>query len=92
MAASAVESALAAGYRHVEATADRQFVVEAIRGDETAKVELFAALDAIMEDPDAILATNTSSPRLTPGSPGRGPSVQQAGGGAASFYGRAPRL
>ncbi|MGW0845926.1 3-hydroxybutyryl-CoA dehydrogenase [Streptomyces sp. NPDC002787] len=45
----------------LKAMADRQFVVESIREDETAKVELFAALDAIVEDPDAILATNTSS-------------------------------
>ncbi|MGA5896279.1 3-hydroxybutyryl-CoA dehydrogenase [Streptomyces venetus] len=49
----------------LKAMADRQFVVEAIREDETAKVELFAALDAIMEDPDAILATNTSSLPVT---------------------------
>ncbi|MEU9352586.1 3-hydroxybutyryl-CoA dehydrogenase [Streptomyces griseoloalbus] len=45
----------------LKAMADRQFVVESIREDEAAKVELFAALDAIVEDPDAILATNTSS-------------------------------
>ncbi|MFD8522220.1 3-hydroxybutyryl-CoA dehydrogenase [Streptomyces capillispiralis] len=45
----------------LKAMADRQFVVEAIREDEAAKVELFASLDAIVEDPDAILATNTSS-------------------------------
>jgi 3-hydroxybutyryl-CoA dehydrogenase len=45
----------------LKAMADRQFVVESIREDEAAKVELFAALDAVVEDPDAILATNTSS-------------------------------
>ncbi|MET7296628.1 3-hydroxybutyryl-CoA dehydrogenase [Streptomyces griseoloalbus] len=45
----------------LKAMADRQFVVESIREDEAAKVELFAALDALVEDPDAILATNTSS-------------------------------
>ncbi|GHH95669.1 3-hydroxybutyryl-CoA dehydrogenase [Streptomyces capillispiralis] len=49
----------------LKAMADRQFVVEAIREDEAAKVELFASLDAIVEDPDAILATNTSSLPVT---------------------------
>ncbi|MBO0512137.1 3-hydroxybutyryl-CoA dehydrogenase [Streptomyces beijiangensis] len=41
--------------------ADRQLVVEAIKEDEPAKAALFAALDTIMEDPEAILASNTSS-------------------------------
>ncbi|MBT2426311.1 3-hydroxybutyryl-CoA dehydrogenase [Streptomyces sp. ISL-112] len=41
--------------------ADRQFVIEAIREDEGAKVDLFARLDRIVEDPQAILASNTSS-------------------------------
>lgn len=45
----------------LEAMADRQFVIESIHEDEAAKVELFAALDTIVKDPDAILATNTSS-------------------------------
>ncbi|MEU6381063.1 3-hydroxybutyryl-CoA dehydrogenase [Streptomyces sp. NPDC046909] len=41
--------------------ADRWLVIEAIKEDEQLKLELFAALDKIVEDPDAILATNTSS-------------------------------
>jgi 3-hydroxybutyryl-CoA dehydrogenase len=49
-----VESAL-------EALADRDLVVEAIVEDETAKSELFARLDSIVESPEAILASNTSS-------------------------------
>lgn len=45
----------------LDAVADRQIVIEAIREDEAAKLELFAALDAIVTAPDAILASNTSS-------------------------------
>ena len=41
--------------------ADRDIVVEAIVEDESAKVALFKQLDAIVEAPDAILASNTSS-------------------------------
>jgi 3-hydroxybutyryl-CoA dehydrogenase len=41
--------------------ADRQLVVEAIVEDESAKTELFRTLDKVVEDPDAILASNTSS-------------------------------
>ena len=41
--------------------ADREVVVEAIVEDESAKVELFKRLDAIVEAPEAILASNTSS-------------------------------
>ena len=41
--------------------ADRQMVVEAIVEEETAKVELFKQLDGIVEDSEAILASNTSS-------------------------------
>jgi 3-hydroxybutyryl-CoA dehydrogenase len=41
--------------------ADRELVIEAIVEDEAAKIELFAKLDAIVESPDAILASNTSS-------------------------------
>ncbi|GAB7110790.1 3-hydroxybutyryl-CoA dehydrogenase [Streptomyces phaeofaciens JCM 4814] len=41
--------------------ADRQLVVEAVIENAGAKTEIFAALDKIVEDPDAILATNTSS-------------------------------
>ncbi|MFC4787217.1 3-hydroxybutyryl-CoA dehydrogenase [Nocardioides sp. MAHUQ-72] len=45
----------------LEELADRQVVVEAIVEDEAAKVELFRRLDGIVTDPDAILASNTSS-------------------------------
>lgn len=41
--------------------ADRQLVIEAVIEDEAVKAEIFAQLDAIIEDPDAILASNTSS-------------------------------
>ena len=45
----------------LEDVADRQLVVEAIVEDETAKTTLFKRLDEIVTDPDAILASNTSS-------------------------------
>jgi len=41
--------------------ADRELVVEAILEDETAKTDLFRRLDEVVESPDAILASNTSS-------------------------------
>ncbi|SEL20590.1 3-hydroxybutyryl-CoA dehydrogenase [Streptacidiphilus jiangxiensis] len=41
--------------------ADRQLVVEAVAEIEEVKAEVLAKLDAIVADPDAILATNTSS-------------------------------
>ncbi|MFD3994510.1 3-hydroxybutyryl-CoA dehydrogenase [Streptomyces sp. NPDC058548] len=41
--------------------ADRQLVVEAVTEDADAKTEVFAALDKIVDDPAAVLATNTSS-------------------------------
>lgn len=41
--------------------ADRQLVVEAVVENADAKTEVFAALDKVVEDPEAILATNTSS-------------------------------
>jgi 3-hydroxybutyryl-CoA dehydrogenase len=41
--------------------ADRELVVEAIVEDEQAKVDLFGRLDKIVESPDALLASNTSS-------------------------------
>lgn len=41
--------------------ADRQLVIEAIIENTEAKTELFAALDKIVDDPAAVLATNTSS-------------------------------
>ncbi|WP_193614957.1 3-hydroxybutyryl-CoA dehydrogenase [Nocardioides lijunqiniae] len=45
----------------LSALADRDLVVEAIVEDESAKVALFRELDRIVESPDAILASNTSS-------------------------------
>ena len=41
--------------------ADRQLVVEAVVEDEKIKSEIFAELDAVVTDPDAVLASNTSS-------------------------------
>ncbi|WP_439081416.1 3-hydroxybutyryl-CoA dehydrogenase [Streptomyces sp. WL006] len=41
--------------------ADRRLVVEAVVEDAAAKTEVFTALDKIVEDPEAILATNTSA-------------------------------
>ncbi|WP_137873674.1 3-hydroxybutyryl-CoA dehydrogenase [Rhodococcus sp. Q] len=41
--------------------ADRQLVVEAVVEDEKVKSEIFAELDQIVTDPDAVLASNTSS-------------------------------
>ena len=45
----------------LEALADRELVVEAIVEDEAAKTQLFATLDKVVELPEAILASNTSS-------------------------------
>ncbi|MFB9568566.1 3-hydroxybutyryl-CoA dehydrogenase [Saccharopolyspora hordei] len=41
--------------------ADRSMVIEAIAEDEQLKTKLFADLDEVVSDPDAILASNTSS-------------------------------
>ena len=41
--------------------ADRQVVVEAVVENEAAKVDVFATLDRVVEDPSAVLASNTSS-------------------------------
>ncbi|WP_399083234.1 3-hydroxybutyryl-CoA dehydrogenase [Streptomyces sp. BBFR2] len=41
--------------------ADRQFVIEAVPEREALKAEVFGTLDAVVTDPDAVLATNTSS-------------------------------
>ncbi|MCH0538878.1 3-hydroxybutyryl-CoA dehydrogenase [Streptomyces sp. MUM 203J] len=41
--------------------ADRQLVVEAVVEDAAAKAEVFTVLDKAVDDPRAILATNTSS-------------------------------
>ncbi len=45
----------------LDAMADRQLVVEAIIESEEAKTSVFRKLDEIVEDPSAILASNTSS-------------------------------
>ncbi|MDQ1368622.1 MAG: 3-hydroxybutyryl-CoA dehydrogenase [Acidimicrobiaceae bacterium] len=41
--------------------ADRQLVIEAVVESEPAKVTVFSRLDEVVEDPNAILASNTSS-------------------------------
>lgn len=41
--------------------ADRQLVIEAIVEDEAVKAKVFAELDEVVTDPDAVLASNTSS-------------------------------
>ena len=41
--------------------ADRQLVVEAVVEDEAAKVDVFRILDEVVTEPEAILASNTSS-------------------------------
>lgn len=41
--------------------ADRQLVIEAVIEDETVKADIFSRLDEIITDPDAVLASNTSS-------------------------------
>jgi 3-hydroxybutyryl-CoA dehydrogenase len=45
--------------------ADRQLVIEAVREYEDEKLEVFRNLDKIVTDPDAILASNTSSIPIT---------------------------
>ncbi|MGW8375086.1 3-hydroxybutyryl-CoA dehydrogenase [Streptomyces sp. ODS28] len=45
----------------LEDLADRQLVVEAVVENAEAKAEVFTLLDKIVEDPEAVLATNTSS-------------------------------
>jgi len=40
---------------------DRQLVIEAIIEDESVKAKVFAELDAVITDPDSVLASNTSS-------------------------------
>ena len=46
---------------NLEALADREVVVEAVVEDEATKTTLFRTLDRVVESPDAILASNTSS-------------------------------
>ncbi|CAN5119715.1 3-hydroxybutyryl-CoA dehydrogenase [soil metagenome] len=43
------------------ALADRQLVIEAVVESEDAKVQVFSELDKVVEDPAAVLASNTSS-------------------------------
>ena len=45
----------------LDALADRQLVIEAATENEQLKLKVFADLDAIVTDPEAILASNTSS-------------------------------
>ncbi|MFE6844847.1 3-hydroxybutyryl-CoA dehydrogenase [Streptomyces sp. NPDC057686] len=45
----------------LEDLADRQLVIEAAVEDAGVKTEIFTALDKIVEDPEAILASNTSA-------------------------------
>jgi 3-hydroxybutyryl-CoA dehydrogenase len=40
---------------------DRQLVIEAIIEDDAVKTKVFAEIDAVVTDPDAVLASNTSS-------------------------------
>jgi len=49
----------------LEALTDRQLVVEAATENEQLKLAVFAALDAVVTDPQAILASNTSSISIT---------------------------
>ena len=41
--------------------AERQLVIEAVMEDEALKTAVFAALDTVVQDDEAILASNTSS-------------------------------
>ena len=45
----------------LDALADAALVVEAVVEDEEVKLEVFRRLDAVVVDPDAVLASNTSS-------------------------------
>ena len=45
----------------LDAMQDRQLTVEAVTEHEPLKLEIFRRLDAVVGDPDAILASNTSS-------------------------------
>lgn len=55
--------------------ADRQVVCEAVVEDDAVKTEIFAALDKIVAEPDAVLASNTSAiPIITLGMATQSPS------------------
>ncbi|WKG04434.1 3-hydroxybutyryl-CoA dehydrogenase [Mycolicibacterium sp. HK-90] len=45
----------------IDDLADRQLVIEAVIEDENVKAKIFADLDRVIADPDAVLASNTSS-------------------------------
>ncbi|MGV0736984.1 3-hydroxybutyryl-CoA dehydrogenase [Mycobacterium syngnathidarum] len=45
----------------IDDLADRQLVIEAVIEDEDVKAKIFADLDRVIADPDAVLASNTSS-------------------------------
>ncbi|MFJ9903453.1 3-hydroxybutyryl-CoA dehydrogenase [Streptomyces sp. NPDC101152] len=45
----------------LDGMADRQFVIEAVAENREVKTGVFAALDRVVTDPEAVLATNTSS-------------------------------
>jgi len=49
----------------LEEQADRQLVIEAVPESESLKKRVFADLDRIVADPDAVLASNTSSIPIT---------------------------
>ncbi|WP_233289144.1 3-hydroxybutyryl-CoA dehydrogenase, partial [Kitasatospora sp. MBT63] len=49
----------------LEALADRQLVVEAVVEDESVKTEILTALDKVLADEQAVLATNTSAIPVT---------------------------
>ncbi|MCG7608469.1 MULTISPECIES: 3-hydroxybutyryl-CoA dehydrogenase [unclassified Mycobacterium] len=45
----------------IDDLSDRQLVIEAVIEDEDVKAKIFADLDRVIADPDAVLASNTSS-------------------------------
>lgn len=49
----------------LEDMADRQLVIEAVTENEELKKQIFGRLDEIVTDPDAVLASNTSSIPIT---------------------------
>jgi 3-hydroxybutyryl-CoA dehydrogenase len=49
----------------LDSFSDRQLVVEAVTEDEELKKDVFRRLDAVVSDPEAILASNTSSIPVT---------------------------
>jgi 3-hydroxybutyryl-CoA dehydrogenase len=50
---------------NLEEMSDRQIVIEAVTENESLKKQIFSRLDGVMADPDAILASNTSSIPIT---------------------------